>query len=140
MYKTIEILTGFIFLMLLLSCSQKEILVIKGEEVQDSIRAYAPDCYIKNRGKIILLREGFVYRNNVLRRYILPHYESILVYNIEKYGTVKEAEPYEELNLKKVGHQEVILFGEKYTILRQNGDTTFLNRNIMLIESSKTID
>lgn len=140
MYKTNKVLTGFIFIVLLLSCSQKETLVIKGEAVQDSIKAYSPDCYIKNKDQELLLKEGFVYRNNILRKYIVPHSESILVYNIEEYGNVKEAEPYQKLKLKRISNHEVILFDQKYNILRQNGDTTFLNRNIILVESPKTID
>jgi hypothetical protein len=125
---------------LLLSCSQKEILIIKGEPVKSSIKAYAPDCYIKNRGQELLLKEGFLYRNNILRRFIVPHYESILVYNIEEYGNIKEAEPYQKLELERINNQEVILFGQKYNILRRNGDSTFLNQNIILIEAPKTLD
>lgn len=120
-----------------LSCTQKEILVIKSEPVGNAIKAYAPDCYIKNGNQEIVFNQGFLYKNDILQKYIVPHSESILVYDIKENRNLKSTEPYQTLKLKKTGNREIILFKQKYKILRQNGDTTFLSQHVVIVESSQ---
>ncbi|MBB6369165.1 hypothetical protein [Chryseobacterium shigense] len=124
---------------MLISCGQKEILVIKGESINKGIpKIYSPDCYVKNLNHEILIREGFLYKNNILQKYITPQSESLLIDNIKENGNTKETEPYKELDLKKV-NKEIILFNQKYQILRANKDTLFLSQDMILIESPQSI-
>ncbi|WP_412850376.1 hypothetical protein ACL0VS_12020 [Chryseobacterium sp. PMSZPI] len=134
-------LSFLISFLALIGCTQKKFLVVKGELVDSTTsKVYAPDCYIKNLNQEILIREGFLYKNNILKKYITPQAESIVVHNIKKNENYAEAEPYKKLELEKLNNNKIKLFNQKYDILRQSGDTLFLSQNIIIIESPKNID
>ncbi|MCL8536671.1 hypothetical protein [Chryseobacterium gallinarum] len=125
----------------LVSCTQKKVLIVRGEPIDSSTsKVYAPDCYIKNFNQEILIREGFLYKNNVLEKYITPQTESILIDNIKKNGNSNETEPYKKLELEKINNNKIKLFNETHDILRKSGDTLFLSQNIIIIESPKNIE
>ncbi|MBV8326114.1 hypothetical protein [Chryseobacterium sp.] len=125
----------------LVSCTQKKVLVVKGETIDNGIsKVYSPDCYIKNMNQEILIREGFLYKNNSLEKYITPQSESLLIDNIKENGNSKETEAYKKLEFKKISTHTVKLFDQQYDIVRKSGDTLFLSQNIIIIESPKTID
>lgn len=123
MLRELKMLSFLISLFILVGCTQNEILVIKGESVGNNApKIYSPDCYIKNLNQEILIREGFLYKNNVLQKYITPQSESLLIDNIKENGNSKETEPYKKLELKKE-NKEIMLFNQKYEILRESADT-----------------
>lgn len=124
---------------MLVDCTQNEILVIMGEFVDNSApKIYSPDCYIKSLNQEILIREGFLYKNNVLQKYITPQSESLLIDNIKENENSKETESYKKLELKKE-NKEIMLFNQKYEILRESGDTIFLSHDMIIIESPQNM-
>ncbi len=129
--KSICLISSFF----LIGCNQKTIFVVKGEPVNDSIKIYAPECYIKNTNQEILINEGFFYKNNLLQKYVTPQTESLIIENVQQNGYNKETEAYKKLNYKEIGSNEVILFNKKYKIERKSADTIFLNNNIIIIKN-----
>ncbi|MCT2408070.1 hypothetical protein NZD88_11015 [Chryseobacterium antibioticum] len=139
MLRELKTLSCLISFFILAGCTQKEILVIKGESVDNSApKIYSPDCYIKNLNQEILIREGFLYKNNILQKYITPQSESLLIDNIKENGNSKETELYKRLELKKE-NKEIMLFNQKYEILRESADTLFLSHDMIIIESPQSM-
>ena len=139
MWRELKISFYLISPCLLINCGKKEILFIKGESIsRGASKIYSPDCYIKNLDHEVLIREGFLYKNNILQKYITPQSESLLIDNIKENRNTKETEPYKKLDLKK-SNEEIVLFNQKYKILRANKDTLFLSQDMILIESPQSI-
>jgi hypothetical protein len=140
MLKELKWLICLINVFLLISCSQKTILLVKTESVNGGFKPYAPDCYLKKINQEFLIREGFLYKNNVLQKYIVPQTESLVIENVRENGYSKETKEYKNLDYKEIGDDEIFLFKKKYIIERKKNDTIFLNDNIVIIKNPKAFE